>query len=237
MTRLTPVALAYHAVDRPEVAAPDPNEVVIAPDLLESQLELLLARGYRFVTASELLDLHGPGRPPDGVALVTFDDGWLDQVTVALPILRRLEIRATFFLCPGLWGNHADEMGRAGRVMTPQDVAVLSAAGMEIGAHSVNHPDLRRVDQRTLEQELEGSRRELELIVGDRCRTMAYPFGVSDQRVRDATARAGFELAFRFSAGPWVAYDMPRLPGPARAGAEGLAEALGRTSQAAPDQA
>src|SRR3954452_20126806 len=105
MARLPWVVLAYHAVG--EVAPEhDPDHLVQAPDKLEWQNGRLVARGYEFVTASEFARRLRAGGALDGVCALTFDDGTLDNLTVAPEILARLGgLPATVFACPGLLGQ------------------------------------------------------------------------------------------------------------------------------------
>ena len=89
------MVMAYHGVG--EVAdGEDPKRLVLAPDLFEDQLRLLVRRGYRFLTAESLLAEAPDGRPSTRTAVLTFDDGWLDGATIVVPVLRRLGVTATF---------------------------------------------------------------------------------------------------------------------------------------------
>jgi peptidoglycan/xylan/chitin deacetylase (PgdA/CDA1 family) len=218
---LRPLALAYHGVN--DIAAQDnAMDLVMAPALLEAHVRLLQRSGYRFVTAEEVLD---SGRPlAHGTAVLTFDDGWLDAVTVVAPLLSRLGVRATFYVNPGLWGaSHQLVTGDAGRLMSADDARALAATGMELGAHSMRHDDLRTLDDRALAADLADGKAGVESITGRPCRTLAYPFGAYDERVQAATQAAGYELAWAWLPGPWAPFAAPRLPGPTRPGTARLA--------------
>ena len=214
MPRLPPVAVAYHAVHEPEpgVDAPD---VIDPPEALERDVRALQAAGYRIVTAGQVVVETGGARPADGTAVLTFDDGWRDGLTVAGPLLARLGVRGTFFVCPGLFGNHDPRMGEAGHMLAgPGEARALHELGMELGAHSLHHPDLRALGDAELRRELAGSREAVEAIAGEPCRTLAYPFGVHDARVRKAARAAGFALAFQYAPGRWSPFAAPRVPAP-----------------------
>lgn len=205
-----PAVVAWHAIHPPEpgVDAPD---VIDPPAALERDVRALLSAGYRIVTAGELATGVAPGAAAAaGLACITFDDGWRDGLTVAAPLLAALGVRATFFVCPGLFGNHDPRMGVAGHVLTLAEAHELHAAGMELAAHSLTHPDLRLLGDRELRDELEGSRDAVEAITGEPCRTFAYPFGHHDARVRRAAAAAGYRLAFQYGLGPWQPLAAPR---------------------------
>jgi peptidoglycan/xylan/chitin deacetylase (PgdA/CDA1 family) len=209
-----PVVLAYHAIHEPQpgIHAPD---VIDPPATLERDVRALLAAGYRIRTAGELVAETGGAEPPAGTAVLTFDDGWRDGLTVAAPLLARLGVHATFYVCPELFGNHDPRMGEAGRMLLgPDEARALHDAGMELGAHSLNHPDLTEIGDDELRRQLAGSKEQVEAITGEPCRTFAYPFGCHDGRVRRAAAAAGYALAFQYAPGPWQALAAPRLPAP-----------------------
>lgn len=213
-----PVVLAYHGVGPP---AADPARLLVEADLLESHVRFLQGRGYRFLTAEELLD---EGRPGPRTAVLTFDDGFRNWLTAAVPLLRRLGVRATFYVCPGLFGGrhwHLD--GEEGRLLDESGAGELLEAGMELGSHSLSHPDLRLLDGGELSRELEESKSAVERLTGRPCRTLAYPYGLYDERVVDATRAAGYELAFGWLPGPWHPLEAPRLPAPPRHGSRRLA--------------
>jgi peptidoglycan/xylan/chitin deacetylase (PgdA/CDA1 family) len=219
-----PVVLVHHGVGLVSDGQ-DPDRLVVSPAHLESQLRLLLRLGYRFVTAAEALERFPGGRLPRGIAMVTFDDGWRDAVTVVAPLLERLGVRASFYVCPGMWGGqHASVTGGAGALLTRDEARELHERGMEVASHTLSHPDLRRLDDTALAAELGDSKAAIEELTGARCRTFAYPFGLFDARVRTAVGAAGYELALAWQLRR--GYDplaVGRLPGPPRQGAWWLA--------------
>jgi peptidoglycan/xylan/chitin deacetylase (PgdA/CDA1 family) len=96
-------------------------------------------------------------------------------------------------------------LDRAGYLTSPQ-VSRLAARGWELAAHTLTHPDLRRVPTRRLAREVAGSRAALERRFGLPVRFFCYPFGRSDARVRAAVRAAGFLAATSIrpgSAAPW----------------------------------
>lgn len=213
-----PALLVYHGIAAATDRV-DARHLLTSPQHLEAHLRFLRRRGYRFMTVEELLAEGGP-RPR--TAVVTFDDGFENWLTGALPVLRKLGVRATFYVCPGLLGRPHPELAAA-KLLDEEGLRELAAAGMELGSHSLTHPDLRGLDDEALRRELEESKAEVERIAGRPCRTFAYPYGLYDARVVRAVAVAGYELAFAWLPGPWRALEAPRLPAPPRHGALRLA--------------
>lgn len=86
--------LGYHYLR--DKKAPGPT---CSPDRLEKQIRALLAGGYEVITCGEVVRRIMNGMPlPDKHATLSFDDGLRDQYAVALPILRKFDVPATFFV-------------------------------------------------------------------------------------------------------------------------------------------
>src|SRR6185436_199096 len=124
---------------------------------LEAHVGLLRRLGYRFVTAEQALDAGNGGPPPDGTAVLTFDDGFHSWLSVAVPLLRRLDVPATFYVCPGWFSQvrHPDVPGDEGLLLDEAEVRALVTEGYELGSHTNVHADLRELDDEGLRQDLE----------------------------------------------------------------------------------
>jgi peptidoglycan/xylan/chitin deacetylase (PgdA/CDA1 family) len=208
----------------------DAGAMITPPSHLEAHIVLLRELGYRFATAGELARQWRGGVPPPGIAVLTFDDGWQDGLTTAAPMLTRLGVRATFFLCPVGFGKRFARFGDA-LVMTESEARALHDSGMELASHTMSHPDLRTLDDAELRVELESSREAIEALTGEPCDTLAYPSGCSDRRVERAVADAGYQLAFIDRHGPWRKLAVPRVHAPTIAAPETLTGRLKLTGE------
>ncbi|WP_170319438.1 polysaccharide deacetylase family protein [Polyangium spumosum] len=163
-----------------------------SPEGLRFHLTELRRRGYRFGSLDGLVrQLDGGAREDVRSAFVTFDDGWRNQYEHALPILRALGIPATFFVTT----SHLREESACAKRMGPAELRALADAGMTIGSHTRTHPDLARLDDTRLDDELRGSRQDLEDLLGKPVTLFAYPGGSLSARVVRAVRRAGYEAA------------------------------------------
>lgn len=222
-----PVVLAYHAIGR-ATDDEDPHRLVLDPKRFDDQVQLLRRRGYRFLTAEQLLAEAGGGPPPRATAVLTFDDGWLDAVTEVAPRLANLGIPASFYVCPGwLDGHHPEVEAEAGRLIGVDGLRALRDAGMEVASHSMRHRDLRSLSDDELAHDVSESRAQLESLLDRPCVTFAYPYGFSDERVEAAVQAAGYRLALGWNpdwaSTSWRPLAAPRLPAPPRHGAGRLA--------------
>jgi peptidoglycan/xylan/chitin deacetylase (PgdA/CDA1 family) len=156
--------------------------------------------------------------------VLTFDDGFRSWLTDGAPLLQRLGVRGTFYVSTGLLGQqHRQVPGDEGRLLDADEARALAESGMELGSHAKTHRDLRGLDEDELAAELQESKAVVEKITGRPCRTLAYPYGLYDDRVTHAAATAGYDLAFGWLPGPWAPLAAPRLPAPPRHGALRLA--------------
>ena len=211
---------AYHSI-----SADGPEWLSLPPETFERQLAMLARAGFE-TGGSDALDAAVRGeRPSRPTALLTFDDGYRDNYTTALPLLREAGAKAIVFILPPLvddgapllWPEVEDHVRAHPDVMRSLDwsmVEEMAEAGVEFGSHGLRHPHLPALDGDELREELIDSRRRIVERLG-RCDTFAYPFGDWDERVAAAAADAGYRFAFtcprddQVSATPW---SVPRVP-------------------------
>jgi peptidoglycan/xylan/chitin deacetylase (PgdA/CDA1 family) len=205
-TLLRPVAarrsviLCYHGLGRTG-RADDPQNLLVDPQAFRKQVEGLMAAGFSIVTVA---DLAAAGSRP-GLAAISFDDGMEDNHALALPILRDLAVPATVYVTTGLIGQPNPWLAGA-RMMTEDELRDLAAAGFEIGAHTVTHPDMSQLSYDDCMREMRESRGVLEQLTGQRVRTFAYPFCLYGPAALAAARDSGFDAAVtchnRGGAGP-----------------------------------
>jgi peptidoglycan/xylan/chitin deacetylase (PgdA/CDA1 family) len=205
--------LEYHYVR----GNPNPRDQLgfnlsVSPANFAVQMDWLAARGYHPIDIADLrayfagqVDL--PPRP----VVLTFDDGYEDFYTEAWPALRQHRFKAVSYVVPGLLGSNA--------YMTPAQVHQLDQAGIEIASHTVHHVDLTRVDQETLNIELQASRGYLENLLDHPVLDFCYPSGKFNARVEAAVAATGYQSATTelpgtaHTAADRVAWTRVRVPG------------------------
>lgn len=120
---------------------------------------------------------------------ITFDDGYLDNLEVAAPILDEFGFPFTVFVSSDFVRHH-----RKG-FLSPSNLRDLSMfGGATIGSHGVTHRALTEFDDVGLNNELISSKKFLEDVIGKEVSSIAYPYGAANRRVRDAVKNAGYEL-------------------------------------------
>jgi peptidoglycan/xylan/chitin deacetylase (PgdA/CDA1 family)/GT2 family glycosyltransferase len=188
--------LRYHAFT---TDGERPSRYVVSARSLDRQLRWLERRGYTVLSLGEYLDHRATHSfPPAKSVVITVDDGYVDNDTVARPILERHGVRATIFLITGSNGRHphASDPALVDRPLLALDQAVGIVGGtIDLGAHTRTHPDLTAVSAAEADEEVEGSKRDLETALGRPVASFAYPNGALDDDVRRVVEEAGFEAA------------------------------------------
>lgn len=177
--------LLYHGIDSGEVwerrlDATD-REYVLGRSRFEQHIEYLAQR--RIPVSSLDACVRGDDNRVAPVVL-TFDDGDLSGYTTAAPILESQGFRADFFIVT-TW------VGQPG-FMTQEQLRDLIRRGHGVHSHSRTHPVLTSLADAQIEEEIAGSRAELEAITEVPVSYFSIPGGAYDERVVAAARRAGY---------------------------------------------
>ena len=205
------VILGYHGIGSAP-AREDVFRLLVSPTQFELHLRLLSDAGFRFVTVAELAERLADGPPPPGLAAISFDDGMRDNHRTALPILKRFGIRATVYVVPGLLGGHSPWIagGPAAEILNQAEIRTLADEGWEIGAHTMTHPDMTRLDYDECLSEVRDSCEALERLTGQKILTFAYPFGYYGPTALAAVRAAGLSAAVTIGSGSWSPLELTR---------------------------
>ena len=156
--------LEYHCVEEEPFSAAE--ELFVRPADLEDQIRVLQEAGYRFVFASEAKPLCFRK-----TVCLTFDDGYKDNLTLLLPILERMDAKATVFVCTDLLGFNEN-------FLTREELQQLAESPcIEIGSHGCSHRDLLGLSMEETELELRESKAKLEELTGKEVSVFSYPGG------------------------------------------------------------
>ena len=175
--RVPVVILFYH-----RVAAAADNPWTVSNNMFSRQLAWL-RKNFELVPLAEAHRRIRRGANHRPCASITFDDGYADNCTYALPLLVEQQIPFTYFVTlhnvlSGEPFSHDVIWGKPCAPNTLEQIRALADAGVEIGSHGFSHTDLGAIhDQRLLSYELVGSRDEVQRLTGRPVRYFAFPFG------------------------------------------------------------
>lgn len=189
--------LTYHNIAHAPVGA-RLRSLYVAPRRFAWQMALLARAGYQGLSLRDALP-YLRGESTGKVVVITFDDGYRDNVDSALPILQRWGFTATCFVVSAALGAFnrwdAEQLRVEKPMMSLSELEHWRDAGMEIGAHTQNHVHLPALADADAEQEISGSKAELEAQLGQEIMTFCYPYGEMGAREREMVARSGFAAA------------------------------------------
>ena len=189
----TPI-LMYHAFG---ASTEQGSRYVIPASRFARQMAWLKRMRYRVISLEEYCRSRLKGSlPPRRSVVITMDDGYADNWTVAYPILRRHGFPAVVFVVSGQIGGtyhshiHSELDGRP--MLSWSQIQTLALGGVEIGAHTRTHPDLTKIPLEQARKEIEDSRIKLERKVGVPIRVFSYPFGRYNREVQIRVEKGGF---------------------------------------------
>ncbi|MGC1187835.1 MAG: polysaccharide deacetylase family protein, partial [Candidatus Acidiferrales bacterium] len=197
--------LLYHNVG--PVPVEDPFRLTVPPEEFERQMSLLVSRGYEAILPSEWLARRREGKPPPRKSvLLTFDDGYADLAEYALPVLCEKGLKAAVYVVTtglGLTNTWDEANGdRTMLLMSADQIREWAGKGIEFGSHSRTHPHLTALSAQELTDEIEGSRDDLETLLGAEVLSFAYPYGdgAESSIVREHLSRT-YQLGMTISEG------------------------------------
>ena len=204
-----PLALAYHGVaDVP--LRQDPHGLFVGPEDLRRQIAKLREWGYRLVSFGELAE-RASASDAAGLASLTFDDGFEDNLESLAPLLRDEGATATVFVVSG-WLGKPHPVAPWSRILSADDLRELRGHGIEVGAHSSTHADLSELPYERCLEELAESKAKLASVLGEDVLVAAYPYGRASADAIRACRDAGFVSACSTTArGSWAdRHNLPR---------------------------
>jgi len=188
--------LAYHRVNP---WYPD-DALTVTPENFERQIGYLLKKGYVPVSLSEYLPSH-VSRLTSHTSrfVVSFDDGFADNLLFAWPVLRKLEVKPVIFLSVNFIGTekllprYRDR--EKDRFLRWKEVQDMARGEVEFGSHGLTHPRLTSLDRKTAWDEIFRSKKELERNLGKKVEYFCYPYGAFNDTIAEAVKNAGYSAA------------------------------------------
>lgn len=168
--------LMYHSIaDEPEETVSPYYRTTTSPELFAAHLAWLRAEGYEVLGLQAGLEKFQSGSSATKLAVITFDDGFRNFYTAALPALRQHNCGATVFLPTAFIGQQRRSF-KDRECMTWDEVRESQRAGIEFGSHTVNHSKLYELDLPQLRAELKESKATIETELGRPVHSFAHPY-------------------------------------------------------------
>lgn len=185
--------LMYHSLEY--VSSEPNNDLRVPKEKFREQMKFLKDNGYNTLTMEELYEFFKDNKPiPEKSVVLTFDDGYLDNYTNGLPVLKEFGLKATVFVV-------TDWVGTNNSYMTLEQLKEMDANGFDVQSHTLAHKEL---DKLTYEQQLKTLKESKEFIeknLNKKVTTICYPYGRYNSNTIKAAQEAGYVIGLKMVGG------------------------------------
>lgn len=174
--------LMYHSIsDDPEPGVANYYRLCTSPAAFRQQMTFLHEHGYRTVDLDRLDTLEFvPNAQNNRLVAITFDDGFRDNLTEALPVLERFGFTATIYLATAYVREQRTSF-KGRQCLTWSEVREMRDRKVHFGSHTVNHPVLHDLQWKRIESEVRDSKSLLEDRIQASVTSFAYPYAFPQQ--------------------------------------------------------
>jgi peptidoglycan/xylan/chitin deacetylase (PgdA/CDA1 family) len=193
--------LMYHKVLTEERSGK--HRIYVTVDRFKAHMQSLYKRKFTSLTFKDYINFRNETKPlsefPKKPIILTFDDGYLNNLTLALPILQKYGFKAVIFalgnfdIAHNYWDTQKGETEDV--LMNADQLKAIAKAGIEIGAHSLTHRDLTHLSDEEAYHEILQSKVNLEQLLQSSVLSFAYPYGFYNESVKALAKQAGFQIA------------------------------------------
>jgi peptidoglycan/xylan/chitin deacetylase (PgdA/CDA1 family)/glycosyltransferase involved in cell wall biosynthesis len=195
--------LMYHKI--PDAPLASKHQIFVTKDNFARHLAYFQRRGFTPITFLDYQEFASGRRPlaefPRRPIMLTFDDGYVDNYTNLLPLMQQAGYRGVLYLLGDFgvrynyWDVDADPTEPRADIMDAAQKQAFVAAGWEIGAHTMRHPQLPTLPAAEANTEIQRSKTALEQALGTEIISFAYPYGALSEAVKTLVQQAGFTYA------------------------------------------
>jgi peptidoglycan/xylan/chitin deacetylase (PgdA/CDA1 family) len=165
--------LMYHKFDELKT-----DMLTVTKTQFEEHLKYLQVNDYQTITAQNLIDFYEKNTPiPAKPILLTFDDGYLNNLNLAYPILQKFHAKATIFLPTSYIGDTNKWDAGDEVLMSLSQLKSLDPALIEFGLHSHKHQNFKHLNLAEMEKDLLACQQFFKENNLPFVQALAYPYG------------------------------------------------------------
>lgn len=183
--------LCYHSISDDTTLK---NPIVVSTTLFREHLQVIKDNGYTTLTIEQLNNyITNKQAIPEKSVVITFDDAYLDNYTLAFPILKEFNMTATIFAISDFLNTDP--------YMTTSNIKEMITYGIDIQSHTSTHSELAKLSYENQLKELSDSKKSIETLTNKPVLSIAYPFGSYNENTLKAATAAGYSMAFTVKKG------------------------------------
>ena len=177
--------LMYHSIDYEKG-----NELRVPKETFEKHMEWLHKKGFNTLTMKEYYNAISTGKQvPKKAILITFDDGYKDNYTNGLPVMKRYKMKGTIFVI-------TSTIDKSRAYINSEEIKEFHQNNFDIESHTVNHRELNHMSYEEQLSELKASKETLDKLLSKETTAICYPVGRYNEDTLKACKEAGYKLAF-----------------------------------------
>ena len=215
LRREVPILMYHRFVAHPSEIGVHGTWVTV--DMFEKHLRLIKRLGFETLTFKDIREKGFVHRfqPGKRYIMLTADDGYKDNLTRMLPLLKKYGMRATVFVVSGEAFNRWDSEHPTNPdikipLLSADEIRVLDSSGyVEIGGHTLSHAKLHELDSEAQAVEIRENKAALEKVLGRPILSFAYPFGYLNESAKEQARLAGYSYAVATDSGPRAMHQDP----------------------------
>lgn len=192
----------YHRIAK-DINDAGRHGIFVTEKQFEDHLRYLKKEGYKTITFEEALQIK-KNCTPGKYVIITFDDGYEDNYTLAFPLLKKYGFTAIIFLVAGLeynlWDEQSDEPKL--KMLNLQQMLEMIEYGIEFGSHTLSHADLSKESDEKVKVELANSKKNLEEKLGREISSFAFPYGNCNETVKQVAKETGYKFVYATDRAP-----------------------------------
>lgn len=195
-----PILLYHRVVKSAEEAGQ--HGIYVTAEQFETHLKILRRKGFETITFADLERINRFDSQKKYVIL-TFDDGYEDNFTVAFPLLKKYGAKAVIYLLTDRTKNTCDASDCEPLVplLVLSQILEMQNYGIEFGSHGKTHSDLTKISREEANQEIVESKKILERQTGSEILSFCYPYGRSDEEIERMPHEAGYKFGIATDTG------------------------------------
>ncbi len=197
--------LFYHKINSPNPKAKI-EDLYVNPHNFRRQMKYLKWRGYETISLDDLFQWLSLGKAlPKRSIILTFDDGYEDNYTYALPILKEFGFTATIFLITrdvaGLSGWVDGQETIREPILSWEKIKEMADYGIDFQPHTHTHPSLPKLDEQKIREEVVISKEIIEKELKKKANFLCYPYGHFDSKTERILKEVGYKGALTTNRG------------------------------------
>ena len=191
--------LMYHSIS--ESANPKFKQFSVSPKLFATHMAYLRQHAYTPLTVTQFINMRTQGKDtlPERPVILTFDDGFADFFTEALPVLKHYDFVATLYIATAFINNTSRGMQQEGEgtrpMLTWDQIIEINKCGIECGTHSHRHLQLDILPLAIAKEEIVQCKTLLEYHLDQKIFSFAYPHGYHSTTIQRLVHAAGYTSA------------------------------------------